>query len=239
MSQSRFVYKQFASLDLDGGNLSGNNNSLEYIRAAPPSIASSVPVFTDESGINVSVSPLSVEGSNNMCLIGPTVVEGSAEGILLTSGSSAMGVINANPGMNLPMDITYLQAPVTFMSCTALMVPQASISQATNITTGVSASANPVIKIQTQTTSIAANGGSASFVVTGATTYLTTPFANVTVIPTVTSYAGSAIPYIIVSGYTNTTFTLKIFNLHPTNTLTQTMEISCTVLTNAALITPP
>lgn len=237
MSQSRFISKEFASLDLKGGNLSSNNNTFEYINVDPPTTEEAVPIFSDESGKNVSLSSLSVNPLNesNFCMMQPTIIgESDPEGISMTSGSSIISILNANG--SITRDINYLQAPMTFLSTSAICLSQTRINQATSISTGVSAGAYPVIKIGTQTTNIAAAGGSASFVVTGSTTNLTTPFSNVTVIPTVTTYAGAAIPYVIVSQYSNTTFTLKIFNLHPSTALTETMEISCVVITNGALL---
>lgn len=237
MSQSRFISKQFASLDLEGGNLSSNNQTFEYINVDPPTIREAVPIFSDVKGKNVILSSLSVTASNvsNFCMMQPTIIgEANPEGITMASGSSTIGVLNANG--TITNDINYLQAPVTFLSTATVCLTQTKINQATSITTGVSAGAYPVIKIATQTANISAAGGSASFTVTGNTSYLSTPFSNVTVIPSVTSYSGSAIPYVIVSQYTNTTFTLTIFNLHPSNALTETMEISCVVITNGALL---
>ena len=204
MSQSRFMTKQFASLDIYQGNITINE----------------IPLGT--SGINI----LTDGSASDWAVIEPLVSDANSY-IGITNGNEG-GIFVGNFGSNYPVGVYFTVANI-FLS-NFKVEPINSYNQSTNFTTGITIDNTPSFIIITQVPNIT-TGTSKTFTITSNTVYVSNPFQNALIQATINDFT-EGIPHVSINNRTNTSFDVVVSNLGSVE-ITSSLSIGFSITNNA------
>lgn len=217
MSQSRFVTKQFAGIDLESAiNKITFNQTPSDICIGPGdgnTLSTNVPIFDGTDGVTLDNSNLQIyDSSNNFVVIGPgnNDPESNSSGIVMATQHNTFIEMNDNNN-NYNQSTMYTRTYLHMLDSNVIAPIIQTYNQTPAVTSSVTITNAPIIRINTVSATTAAGSSFTFTVICQDNNFV----SNASVKPSVLGYSGTGIPYVIVSSVSSSQFTLKVFNIHP------------------------